>query len=278
MGAIDDFQLKAARTHAQQWDMDLGRACVERGFCSADDVLRAYSLQTGYAVVSLDSVALDPHLAEVLPLKVSEQYRTVPLRLLGQRGENIALAMAPPADLAAIDAVLAYTKRRRAVVHIAHDAAIERAIARLYGKETAAPVEAPTIRFVGLENENVFDFGEAEPEAKPKKKLPKPVKLYGWHQASMRALKMMIERGGVLAEPLDDDGLELLEPDDIVITSTLGLRAVLPANQRLPATLIICGTPDEQDAEEAEVLGARVYLRPPFSTEQLVRAVNALQA
>src|SRR5687768_1489584 len=126
MGAIDPMQLRVATSHAQQWGVSIERALVERRFCSADDVVRACSRQSGYPVVNLDAEPLDPARADILPLQLAEQYRVVPLGLKGRRYEVLVLAVAAPVDLKVIDTLLSVTKKARAEVHLSHDEAIAR--------------------------------------------------------------------------------------------------------------------------------------------------------
>jgi type IV pilus assembly protein PilB len=279
MGAIDALQRDAAQDHAQQWGVPFHVAVVERRFCSKDDVVRAFSLQTGYPVVNLDSEPLDPALTALLPLKIAEQWRAVPLRLDGRRYENIEVAFAPPVEMAAIDAVLAVARKSRVLVHLAADDAVTRAIARLYGLGTvpapvAEQVQVP-LRQVEVQNEHTFDL--AAPEASEAAR-GRPVRLFGWHPAAMRAVKMMLERGGIAADGIDDGELELLDNGEVLISTTLGLRAVLPADARLKMKLIICGTNEQGDPEDARALGAKLFLRPPLSTEQLVAAIHRVRA
>jgi type IV pilus assembly protein PilB len=278
MGAIDEHQLQAANAHATQWSLPLHEAVVERRFCSRDDVVRAFSIQTGYPVINLDAQELDRSLAMLLPLKLAEQHRVVPLGLLGRRYEIIDLAVAVPAEIWVIDAILAVTRRQRANVHLASEDAIQRAIARLYSKGTvpsaAEPPPAPVpVREVAVQNEETFDLEaqSAAPAPAP------PVRLYGWHPAMARALKMMLERGGVAAVDIDDEQLEKLNPEDVLISTTLGLRTVLPTDARLKMKLIICGTGEAGDSEDARALGAKLFLRPPLSTEQLVAAIKRVR-
>ena len=271
MGAIDAMQLKAGQAHAQQWGVPLEQALVERRFCSMDDVVRACSRQTGYPVINLDAEVLDPARADLLPQKLAEQYRVVPLRLSGRRYEVLELALAVPPNLKVIDAVLALTKKQRAVVHLTHGEAIERAIARLYrtGGAQAAPVAPPPQeRKVDVQNEQQFDFGE-EPA------LPtSPVFLFGWHPAAGKAMAMMLGQAGLACENLEDDGLETIGAWDVLISTTLGLRTALAGDARLKCRLIICGTQEPGDAEDARSLGAKLYLKPPHSMEQLKKAVQ----
>ncbi len=277
MGAIDPLQLQSALGYANQWGMPLGRAVVDRNFCSRDDVLRALSLQTGHPVIRLDGHPMDKKMAGVVPVKLAEELRVVPLKLGGKRGEVLELAVAAPGDLGTVDRVLQASGKRSAVVHLAHDEEVERALGRLYhGKADVAPAVQPLARSVAVQSENVFELEEAEglletPDEAPG---PRPVRLFGWHQASMRALKAMIERGGVQAEPLAEGDVSTLSGDDVLIASTLALVTELPVGHRVPAKLIICGAPEDSDIADARALGAKVYLRPPFSTEQLVAAVK----
>src|SRR5262245_13109360 len=115
------MQLQVALAFHQQWDMRLGKAVVERGFCSKEDVARALALQAGYPMIQLDGIPLDASLVSLVPLRVAEQHRAVPLRVEGRRREVLALAAAAPAALSSIDAVLAVAGKQRALVHIAHD-------------------------------------------------------------------------------------------------------------------------------------------------------------
>lgn len=285
MGALDTLQLQAALGFHQQWGMPLGRAVVEKGFCVRDDVTRALATQAGHPVVRLDGQPLDLELAKVVPVKTAETYRAVPLRLEGRRREVLVLAMAAPAPLASVDSVLAVARKARAVVHIAHDQELENAIGRLYyGKADVKPAIEPLARAVGIQNENVLELEESHavleldrPAPPQPPKQARPVALFGWHEASMRALQMMISRGGEQASPVPDEHLGHLRPDDVLLASTLGLQAVLAPGERLAARLIICGITGGSDVQDAKALGARLYLRPPFSTEQLVEAVRQVR-
>jgi hypothetical protein len=279
MGAIDPPQAQTAETYARQWGRPFHEAVVERRFCSADDVVRAFSMMTGYPVVNLDAEALNEALVPLLPLRAAEQWRAVPLSVSGKRSEIIDVAIAPPVEMSVIDGVLALSRKVRANVHVASNDAVARAIARLYKKGGAVeplaepPPPPPPVpeRHVDVQDEVTFDFND-EPLAPPP-----PVKLFGWHPAAMRAVSMMLERGGITAQGIDDAELERLGPDEVLISTTLGLRAVLGANAKLKLKLIICGTNEQGDPEDARALGAKLFLRPPLSTEQLVGSIKRVR-
>lgn len=250
---------------------------VEKQFCSKDDVMRALSIQTGHPVLRLDMKTLQSKLVHVLPVRSAEKLRAVPLRLEGKRGEVLVAAVAAPADMETLDALRTVSGKSRVVVHLAHDDEIERAIAKLYyGKEDEPPpAEPPPTRPVGIATEAELELAveEESKDATP----ARPVRMFGWHEAAMRALQMMIQRSGIPAEPVADDQLETLGPDEVLIASTLGLQSALPPGTRLSAQLIICGVKDDLDIADAKACGARIYLRPPFSTEQLQGAIQRCQ-
>jgi type IV pilus assembly protein PilB len=271
MGAIDAQQLQSALRYQEQWGSHVGRALVESRFCSTADITRALSLQTGHPVIDLDAYALASEAEQALPVKVAERLRVVPLRVEGKRGEVLVIAAEGPASLETIDAVRTASNKRTIVVHLADDEAIERAIGHLYhGRERAMPTVINTTAGTAVPIQNDVMF-ELEPDAPPPSK---PVLLYGWQNASARALGAMLEYGGLAWRVASDEELELLETDDVVIATTLALQANLPLGSTLRAHLVIAGMPEEVDASEAKAVGARLYLRPPFTTERVCGAVR----
>jgi hypothetical protein len=254
MGVIDPLQLKSALGKHQERGIPLGKAVVEGRFCSEEDVLRALSIQSGHPVIKLDGRELDSSLVSILPVRSAERLRAVPLRLEGKRKEVLVVALAAPGGLETLDAIQSVSGKQKLEVHLAQDDEVTRAIGKLYyGRvpdSPPAPVHAAS------------------------HKEPPEVRIFGWHEASMRALQAMIERGGIKVSPLADEELFALKPADVLIASTLGLHANLPSGEKVPARLIICGVREDLDVDDARALGARMYLRPPFSMEQLKNAIE----
>lgn len=152
LGAIDEVQLRCALGHQRRWGRPLGELLVALGFCTWRDVLRGLSAQTGLPVVDLDTVPLERELRMLLPRRVAERYRVVPLRLRGARQEVLHLAIAAPANLTDLDALAALTGRRM-VPYLASDEAIDRGIQRLYDGRYASAM-GPLIPL----GEQTFDF------------------------------------------------------------------------------------------------------------------------
>ncbi|KFE68559.1 hypothetical protein [Hyalangium minutum] len=134
-GVVDSLQLQSALAFQRQWGLPLGQVVVDQGFASSERVFAALEEQTGIASVDLDSLVLDPRLARLVPLKVAEARKVVPLRLEGARESTLVVAIAAPASLDTLDVVKSVSGRGRVVPRLATDAAIRRAISRLYRGE-----------------------------------------------------------------------------------------------------------------------------------------------
>ncbi|WP_395856123.1 hypothetical protein [Cystobacter fuscus] len=141
MGGVDGLQLQSALAYQRKWGVPLGQVVVDLRFCSAEQVLRALSRQAGVPATDLDAEPLDPTLTKLVPRRLAEQHRVVPLRLEGPRDE-LVVAIAAPANLHSLDAVRSVTRRARVVPMLASDSAIARAIERLYLDGAGAPRRA----------------------------------------------------------------------------------------------------------------------------------------
>jgi|GEM_PF-517471 len=192
-GVVDALQLHSALAYQRKWGVPLGQVVVDQRFGTGQQVLEALASQAGMQTVDLNAQPADPRLAWLIPERVAEAHRVVPLKLEGQgtRDSVLVVAMAAPASLASLDAVKSVSGKPRVVAKLATDAAIQRAIGRLYRGETgeAAP------RRPGMES---FSLPEAD-ESMPM--------VLG---SSMAELTHMEAPGG-------DDGLPLLSSlEDIV--------------------------------------------------------------
>jgi hypothetical protein len=143
LGFLDRDQLQAALGHQRQWGMPLGRAVLEKRFCTPEQLLQAFSQQLGLPLVDLDRERLDPFLAQLIPRKIAEQHRAVPLKVEGKRAENLVIAIAAPASLASLDAIQAVSGKSRVIPQLASDEAMARAIGRLYDGGDPGPLEPP---------------------------------------------------------------------------------------------------------------------------------------
>lgn len=303
MGAVDPLQLRAALAHQEKWGGKLGKALVDLRFCAPADVANALALQTGLTLIDLDAEQLEPRLAYLIPVKTAERLGVVPLRLEGKRQEALVFAAVAPAGLATLDAVRSVSGKSRVVPQLASDGGVERAIGFLYyGKpREAAPPTAVPLRELRIETESSFEpeaetqspeevpleattlaeatFARAAPSApRAAQRQTGQVWLFGWDEARGKALTTMLKMGGVEARLIEDEALLGVAAEDVIVASTLALHAVLPAGQKLESgKLIICGLAHDADMKDAHDLGARLYLRPPFSPEQLAKSIARVQ-
>jgi len=273
MGAIDELQLRSALAHQQQWGAFLGKTLVELGFCSWADVMRALSIQTGHPLVDLDSLHLAPEVRALLPATAAQKLRAVPIGTEGKRSEVLIVAVAAPAPMDVQDSLRAASKKIRVKVQLASDTAITAAIDELYNGIPRNMDSAPVVLPPQVGTESLFEMEADEP---PPPNAP-PVSLFGWNSARERALKEMLRLVGITAAPVEDGALTG-PGEEVLLVSTLGVQAYLPAGQKIPSSrAIVLGQSDDLDMEDARALGARMYLRPPFSPEKLRQAILKLQ-
>ncbi|WPB77243.1 hypothetical protein KYC5002_50730 [Archangium violaceum] len=150
LGVMDGLQLQSALAYQRKWGVPLGQVVVDLRFCTAEQVLEALANQTGVPAMDLDAQRMNARLGELVPRRLAEMHRVVPLRLEGPRDMVLVVAIAAPASLQSLDAVRGVACKARVVPWLATDAAIGRAIERLYqgGAEVAprrAEVEAITL-------------------------------------------------------------------------------------------------------------------------------------
>lgn len=131
-GLLDGLQLRAALGFHNKWGVPLGQVVVDMGFCTSRQVLEVLAAQAQLPVVDLDAELLDPKWTELLPVHVAESCRVIPLRVEGPRDSVLVVATAAPARPLALDEVARVTGKTRVVTYLATDAAIARAIDRLY--------------------------------------------------------------------------------------------------------------------------------------------------
>lgn len=150
-GLIDEIQLRAALSIHNMWGVPLGQVVVDKGFCTAQQVLEVFAAQLKLPVVDLDAHPVDEKLLDVLPVETAEACRVVPLRLEGPRGSVLVVAAAAPARPTAMDEVARVSGKSRVVVLLATDGAISRAIDRLYyphllgAKRPVEPIPLPEV-------------------------------------------------------------------------------------------------------------------------------------
>lgn len=261
IGAVDELQLNAALALQRQWGMLLGRAVVQQRFCSPELVLKALALQTGLPTVDLEKQALDTSLTGLVPRKVAEQHKVVPLHREGARFETLVVAIAAPAPLSALDEVRKVSRKQRVVPVLASDEAIERAIVRLYDGETALElpqkVEATVQGYAKL----------ATPQ-------PGPVLVYGWPPLAGKSMALTLAAEGISARVARVEEVLRCGPNDVVVAPLPAIEELMPSNPKLRGRLVVAVKRPAEDAPRAARIGAKAVLGAPVDPKLLMQAIE----
>ncbi len=142
-GDIDSRQLQAALEWQKRRGGRIGNALLNLGLVGEEKLARALGRQLGVPVVDPTAQAIDRELLRLVPVKVIESRRVVPLALLSEnRRGPLVVATADPLDLAVLDEI-AFASGKAVRPVLASRMQIDVAIGRLLGKERPAAVELP---------------------------------------------------------------------------------------------------------------------------------------
>ena len=134
VGLISEDQLRQALQLQRGSNKRLGTVLIDSGMITEQQMLEALELQLGLDFVDLSKTHIPPELAHALPKNIAKKHGVVPVKLVK---DELFLAMSDPLNFVALEDVKSAT-RKRVVPVIATSAAVDRAIATLYGNEGAA--------------------------------------------------------------------------------------------------------------------------------------------
>jgi hypothetical protein len=130
-GRIDALQLDSALAHQRKFGCRLGRAIVELGFLPEATVLEAVGQQLGVPFVHIGDRTIPPQVLSLVPDRLMRARRAVPLaRVSDSKRGAIVVALADPADLAALDEI-AFATGLSVKAALASEVDIDRALARV---------------------------------------------------------------------------------------------------------------------------------------------------
>ncbi|MBI4704648.1 MAG: DUF4388 domain-containing protein [Deltaproteobacteria bacterium] len=133
-GRITQEEHRRAVGHAEVADMRVEEALLSIGILTEEKLLKYVATVHGTQFVSTDSLSkarVDPRLLKLVPKKVAEMYRVVPL-VFDARAARLVVATPDPDDLAALDEVRLAAGVRQVRPLVARPAAVSAAIARAY--------------------------------------------------------------------------------------------------------------------------------------------------
>ncbi|WP_375764767.1 ATPase [Archangium gephyra] len=309
-GLVDELQLRAALGFHNKWGVPLGQVVVDMGFCTAQQVLETLARQLQLPVVDLDAEVLDPRLADVLPAHVAESCRVVPLRQEGPRDSVLVVATTAPAHPPALDEVARVSGKARVVTLLATDAAISRAIDRLYhphlldARRPVEPIPLPEAdehlplvtnraeclmleRFLpGVGGLPVLvplteelpaharlterELPRVEAARKPVVEREPEVWVYGWGVQATQGLLTLLEDAGLRARVARTQDVRAASPCTVVLAPVQSVEGV--TRRGLRARLLLAGRAREE--AQAWALGAQGFLSGPLRADVLSQAVR----
>jgi len=149
MGKIDPDSLDMALREHHKTGERIGGILIKMGLATEEDVLKALSRQLHIAYVKPSDLDLDESLKDIVPARIAEHYRLVPLE---RKDGSLRVAVNDPLDMHTLDD-LRLLLRTEIEACVATREEIEKAINRFYGiggatlaeLEESRGEEAPTI-------------------------------------------------------------------------------------------------------------------------------------
>lgn len=262
---IDQFQLQSALAHQKNWGRPLGATLVELGFCPWDVVLSALSEQAGLPVVDWTAQKVSKDLATLLPQRIAERCRAVPLGLEGARREVLVVAVAAPALLTTLDELRLAAGKQRLKAMIAGDSDVERALGMIYTSPKTQTSKPEMITAMP----SAVTFSRTTPLRQ------NTILLLGWHSEVVGKLKAILAPAGFASRSATAEEILVADANDLVIAPLQSAEGLVVGGMKFPARLLLIGRNPESEAFRAKSLGAVGYLAAPLDAGELVRAVQA---
>ena len=133
-GLIDEEQLQKALEIQKTTKQRLGTVLIDSGFITEQQFIDAMATQLGISFIDLTKTPIPTDMARILPKNIAKKHSVVPVKVVK---DELVLAMVDPMNFVALEEVRTAT-RKRISPRIAQQAAVDRAIATLYGNEGAA--------------------------------------------------------------------------------------------------------------------------------------------
>ena len=130
-GLATDERVKEARARQRQRGVRIGRALVEMRVLSDGDVARILSEQHRLPFLDLDATIVDPAIARLVPERVAQRHRLIPVNKVGRR---LTVAVSDPLDVIGLDDVRVMTGLRVQPV-VAPEGQVTRLLQGLYGAQ-----------------------------------------------------------------------------------------------------------------------------------------------
>jgi len=216
---VDRKVLDQALIESKEAKMRIGEYLISKGLLSESQLIAVLKIQLGIDFIDLTTAAVDPSLVSLVPKNMATDFKVIPVK---EAGDDLYLAMVDPLNFNAIETVK-QVSRKRVIPMIATGAAMERAIAAIYGYEGVNKAISE------LQSERLAILDEPQEEIKEED---------GDSSApAIRIVNTIIERG--VMEKASDIHIEPRE-DALVVRMRIDgvLRTVLTIPQNLQSAVI----------------------------------------
>ncbi|HEY1100134.1 MAG TPA: hypothetical protein VGF99_14455, partial [Myxococcota bacterium] len=122
-GLLDEYQLQSALGHQRQWGGRVGQILVQMKLVDENRMVRVLATQLGVPMADPPPDDLHARIVAELSIDLVRQHHIFPLAIRRDpKGDQLALAMTDPTNVAAIDAVQ-FTTGKKVVPFLAGDSA-----------------------------------------------------------------------------------------------------------------------------------------------------------
>lgn len=160
---IDEFQMKAAMGHLEQWGGRLPGTIVEMGFCDDERMTQFLSQTLKVPRMHLGMVNRDATLLAKVPVEFATEHGVFPVTV---QGRTATVAMSDPSELDTVD-LLASMIGARVQVMISSEIEVQSAIAKHYRGESVPATRVKNTRardaHIEATNGQVFELDTRPP-------------------------------------------------------------------------------------------------------------------
>jgi type IV pilus assembly protein PilB len=168
-GLITPEQLRGALAAQKGTTEKLGSILLRLNLLSEEQLIGFLSQQYGIPSITLSQLDIDPEVSRLIPGQLAKKYEVLPIK---RTGNSLTLAMADPTNVFALDDV-AFLTNLQVVPIVASQAAIRKAIDRIYDSQTAAIIdvlvelstEAGDVQLLAEEDGGAIDVFELKESA-----------------------------------------------------------------------------------------------------------------
>jgi len=155
-GLLTADQLKKALAEQKGSPEKLGSVLIRLNFVNEDQLIGFLSRQYGVPSITLAQLDIDPEVLKLVPSPIARKYEVIPVRKMGN---SLALAMADPTNVFALDDI-SFMTNLQVLPLVASQTAIKKAIDRNYESKTEAISTVLSDMQTDLANVEVVEEGE----------------------------------------------------------------------------------------------------------------------